>query len=248
PAHGWGAWGYTILRTVYTPEADALLPVLLERLRRVVRYWCHYTRFPAFGACCAQHRVDDGEPNEELFRRFFLEVVEDREGLAHLDRSASGEGEVARFTALAEYFRRWCQGVDTRSDTGDVRDVDPRFASCLVVDSECLAALAQIDVEPPPLRCAATREEKADIRGTGYPAWLWLLEARYIGLPAEKREQEFSSWLGLDKAYPGWLRVEPRDLYDTWSDHWRLNDGDRGFCLMHEEVPKESGVYVYHPL
>ena len=105
-------------------------------------------------------------------------------GWGDFDSARSGGGggggekdgdERARFGVLAEYFRRWCEGVDTQSDTGDARNVDPRFTSCLVVDGESLAALAQIPEELPPLRCAATREEKADTMGTGYPAWLWLV-------------------------------------------------------------------------
>ena len=66
---------------VYTPESDVLFPVAMERLRGLVRYWCHFTRFPAFGASCDEGKVVDGEWNEEVARRFWLDVVEDREGL-----------------------------------------------------------------------------------------------------------------------------------------------------------------------
>ncbi len=56
-------------------------------------------------------------------------------------------------------------------DTGDSRDVDPRFTSCLVVDGERLGALVEIlgELRLPPLSCtlcAETREEKADALGT----------------------------------------------------------------------------------
>ncbi len=240
--HGWGGWGYTLLRTVYTPESDALFPVAIERLRRLVRYWCHYTRFPAIGAYCEEHRVDYDAPNEEVFRRFFLEVVEDREGLADLDSSAGGD-ETARFTALADYFRRWCQRVE--ADSGHPRDMDPRFASCLVVDAESLAALAEIPDELPPLRCPANREEKADTLSTGYPAWMWLLEARYMAMPAGERDDGYP-YGALSQPYKGWLRVTPRALISTWVNHWQLN-GDRGYCLGHDEEPEGSGVFVYDP-
>ncbi|KAK3899426.1 hypothetical protein C8A05DRAFT_18140 [Staphylotrichum tortipilum] len=242
---GWGSWGFTVLRTVYTPESDVLFPLAMERLRRVVQYWCHYTRFPGIGASCEEWKVVDGSWNDEVFRRFWLDVVEDREGLGGLD-SGSGGDEGERFGALAEYFRRWCEGVDTQSDTGDVRDKDPRFTSCLVVDGESLAALAQIPEEVPPLRCVATREEKADILGTGHPGWLWLVEARYMALPAEQREEGL--WGSGSDAYPGWLRVEPCDLFSVWSDHWGLNDRDRALCLGYAEVPEGSGTYIYSPV
>lgn len=107
-----------------------------------------------------------------------------------------------RFTALAEYFRRWCESVDAHSDTGDARNVAPRFTSCLVIDGESLAALAQIE-ELPPLRCAATKRDMTKTMGAGYPAWLWLVEARYMALPAARRE-EGRYWREGD-AYPGWL-------------------------------------------
>lgn len=239
---GWGSWGFTVLRTVYTPESDILFPLAMERLRPVVEYWCHWTRFPGMGASCQEYKVEDTTYNDELFRRFWLDVVEDREGLGGLD-SSSGRDEGERFGMLAEYFRRWCEGTDTQSDTGDVRHKDPRFTSCLVVDGESLAALVQIPEEVPPLRCATTRAEKADWLGTGYPGWLWLVEARFMALPAEQREDVW----GGSRTYPGWLRVEPRDLFSVWTGHWALNDSDREACLSHAKAPEGSGVYVYSP-
>ena len=46
-----------------------------------------HTRFSYLGAACEEEKADDeyAEPNEELFYRFPLDVIEDREGLAHLD-------------------------------------------------------------------------------------------------------------------------------------------------------------------
>ena len=70
-----------MLRTVYTPESNALFPLAMERLRRVVRYWCHWTRFPGMGASCWGYEVEDASWNDEVFGRFWLDVVEDREGL-----------------------------------------------------------------------------------------------------------------------------------------------------------------------
>ncbi|KAL2193944.1 hypothetical protein P885DRAFT_63492 [Corynascus similis CBS 632.67] len=227
PFYAHGLWGYTILRTVYTPESDALFPVAMERLKRLVHYWCHYTRFPAFGALCEEWRVDYAELNEELFRRCFLDVVEDREGLAHLD-----SGGPDRFIALADYFRQWVAGINT----GPRPDKEPRFSSCLVIDSESLASLMESDNELPPLQCAATRKEKADVLRTGYPAWLWMIEAKYMTQPDERRD-----------SYPGWLRVDPGYLHATWSSHLFLNDIDHWFCLGHKETPEGLGIYHHDP-
>jgi hypothetical protein len=47
-----------------------------------------------------------------MVRRFYLDVVEDGEGLAHLDGSGGKEdgngsaADCARFIALGDYFRR----------------------------------------------------------------------------------------------------------------------------------------------
>ncbi len=228
-SHGYSSWGYTVLRTVYTPESDALFPVAMERLKRLIRYWCHYTRFQAYGAYCEESKIDYAEPNEELFRRCFLDVVEDREGLAHLDSGSDNSPD--RFTALADYFRQWLAGIDT----GNSLNIDPRFSSCLAIDSESLALLAAIPDELPVLQCPATRKDKADTLGTGYPAWLWLIEARYMAQPARHRGP-----------YPGWLRLEPRDILTTWDDHWSVNNSHRRFCLGHEETPQGSGIYYYN--
>ncbi len=65
-----------------------------------------------------------------------------------------------------------------------------------------------------------------------------------MALPAERRGLGRG---GGGDAYPGWLRVEPRDLFPTWSDHWGLNNGDRALCLEHAEAVVGSGVYVYSP-
>ena len=225
PYRASGAWGYTVLRTVYTPESDALFPAMVERVKRLVRYWCHHFRFPAFGPLCERDRVDFAEPSDELFRRFHLDIVQDREGLGHLDSGNSPD----RFTALADYFRQWLAGVDK----GSSLDKEPRFGNCLVMDAESLASLAALPDELPPLRCTASREEKADALGTGHPAWLWLLEVRYMAQPA----------LHHHGPYPGWLRVAPSQIRSSWFAHLLLNDTDHWFCLGHEEKPEGSGIY-----
>lgn len=175
-----GTWDYTVLRTAYLVHARVGRAVP----RRDgppeaphVRYWCHHGRFVDFGPLCEEYRVEFGEPNEELFRRFWLEVVEDREGLGNLDGGGGGGGENGdgsgsgsaqsvddRFTALGDYFRRWAAGVDR----GLIPDVNPRFCTCLVMDSESIASLAALPEELPPLRCAVDIEEKRTFLGTSH--------------------------------------------------------------------------------
>ena len=228
PYYAAGTWGYTVLRTVYTPESDALFPAAIERLKRYVHYLCHHFRFPAYGPLCEREKVDFAEPSEELFRRFYVDVVEDREGLGHLD---SGGNSPERFIAIAAYFRQWLRGVDM----GDSSEKEPRFRSCLVIDSESLALLATLSDELPPLRCATSRQEKVDRVGVGDEAWLWLLEVRYMGQPD----------LHQHDPYPGWLRVRPSGIKASWFTQVFLNDNDHWFCLWHDEQPEGSGIY-YH--
>ena len=221
--YGHGSWGYTVLRTVYTPESDVLFPIAMERLKRLVHYWCHYNRFPAYGAFCERERIDYTEPNDQLARRFFLDVVEDREGLAHLDHKGS-----------ADYFRRWLTGIDTSG----APHCEPRFSSYLVVDAESLASLAKIPDELPPLQCPATKKDKADTLGTGYPAWLWLVELKCMAQPAGHHTD----------AYPGWLRIEPPSILSTWQDHhgWNMPECNHWVCLGHQENPEGSGIYCFN--
>ncbi len=51
--HAHGSWGYTVLRTTYTPESEALFPIALARLESCIRWWNHFVRFlPHHGTPC----------------------------------------------------------------------------------------------------------------------------------------------------------------------------------------------------
>jgi hypothetical protein len=223
--HGTSSWGYTILRTAYTRESDELFPIALERLMNQVHYWCHYTRFPAFGLVCAENRVDFDEPNKELLRRFYLEVVEDREGLGHLD---SGSDD-ARFVALGDYFRRWVEGAEKAGHPED----SPRFIVCLVLDSASIASLAELPEELPPLRCAANLEEKRESLGAGGGGWVWLLETDYMADPELHNPGD---------GYRGWMRMEVSDIENSWFR--RLTRGTATY-ITHEEREPGSGIYWF---
>ena len=221
-----GSWGYTVLRTVYTPESDALFPAAMERLRKHVRFWCHEGRFPSYGERAEQKQITFAEPNDELVRRFHLDVVEDRERLAGLDGDADG---------LAEYFRRWAAGVDVG---GHERGWDPRFCTYLVVDAESLASLAGIPDEPPPLRCARDLEEKRRFLAAGEGAWVWLVDA----LPLTGKEDGEDH--GKD-GHRGWLRVELSDIEVAWFDRlvrWICADQA---LFFRREKPPGSGLLYY---
>ncbi|KAK4041885.1 hypothetical protein C8A01DRAFT_34134 [Parachaetomium inaequale] len=229
-----GSWGYTILRTAYGPESDALFAVALERLKSQVYWWGNHTgRFSAFGALCEEYRVDYDEPNQELFRRFYVEVIEDKEGLAHLD----GGADEARFTALGEYFRRWVAGVET----GWNPEKNPRFCVCLVLDSESVASLAALPEELPPLRCAVDLEEKRQFLGTGAGAWVWLLETDYIADPELDEDEE----LDEDDEYRGWMRMDVHYIQLSWFSRLGRGRSGKRRCFGHEEREQGSGIYWF---
>ncbi len=229
--HAHGSWGYTVLRTTYTPEADTLFPLALARLKSYIRWWCHFHRFPLHhgttpcdGTCGAA-----AEPNAEISRRLYLDVVEDREGLAHLDGGGDGSAE-ERFTALGAYFRRWAAGVDT----GVHPHQNPRYVICVVMDSESVASLARLPEELPPLRCVVGNEEARIFLGTGEDAWVWLLEADYMAEPEEH-----------DDEYHGWLRTTVYDFQMSWFT--RLERGTAP-CYLHVERPEGSGIFYFDAL
>jgi hypothetical protein len=212
-----GSWGYTVLRTVYTPESDTLFPAAIERLKKYVHFWCHYGRFPSYGEYAESRAIAFAEPNDEISRRFYLDVIED-EGLADLD----GDG-------LGDYFRQWVAGV---LNSGPKQDWNPRFCSYLVIDAESLASLAQIPDEPPPLRCAKDVKEKQGFLSAGEGAWVWLLDT----LPRLASDED---------SYRGWLRVELRDIELSWFDRrirWTCGEESP---FYREEKPPGSGIFYY---
>ncbi|KAK4112963.1 hypothetical protein N656DRAFT_797517 [Canariomyces notabilis] len=226
--HAHGSWGYTILRTAYGPGSDALFAVALDRLKSYVHWWCHDGRFHAYGALCERERVDFDEPNEELFRRFYVEVIEDREGLAHLD--GGGTTGDARFMALGEYFRRWVAGVET----GVQPEENPRFCTCLVLDSESAASLAALPEKPPPLRCAVDIEEKRKFLSTGEGALVWLLETDYMAEP-ELHED----------AYRGWMKLDLSSVEFSWFRRLSRGISGKRHYFEHEERERGSGIYWF---
>lgn len=93
-------------------------------------------------------------PTRRCSRRFHLDIVGDREGLAHLDRngteSGDEDGNKNRFRALGIYCRRRFAGVDIGSCPGD----NPRFCVFLVMDLEASRRWLN---RPPRYRCCGVR-------------------------------------------------------------------------------------------
>ncbi|KAK8001028.1 hypothetical protein PG991_013250, partial [Apiospora marii] len=146
------------LRTVYTPESDDLFPSAIAKLEKWLRqYYLHIGRFPMWGAQGeADHqKMADGSINDELGRRFRVELVQDaqRLNLPHLDRASQED-----ICSLCDVFDAWVASVgqDPQAECA----LSPRFCDCLAVDEAALRSLAAHPDEPPWLHVCATSEEK----------------------------------------------------------------------------------------
>lgn len=147
-----------VLRTVYTPESDELFPSALAKLDIWVRqYHLHINRFPMWGERGqAEHeKLSNGSINDELGRRFRVELVQDekRLNMPHLNRASQED-----VRSLCDVFDDWVASVG--QDPHAEYSLSPRFCDCLVVDEEALRSLAALPDETLKLYVAADSEEK----------------------------------------------------------------------------------------
>jgi hypothetical protein len=135
-SHDYGyCWGFTIFRTVYTPDSNEAVTEALERLAVYAKY------FVTKGAQL-HPRVRRGEgqfntrPNEELISRYYNELVQDEESLADASESEVGE----RFDAWITQHRRPVTARSTETNT--------RFLFCLMLDEESIDNILALPQDP----------------------------------------------------------------------------------------------------
>lgn len=226
PQYGIGSWGYTVLRTVYTPESDALFPEVLDRIKRCVHWATHSRRFPIFGPPCRERCIAYAEPNDEISGRFYLNVIEDK---TNLEKLAGPD----HFMALYDYFRQWLVGVGVDPDEPNPAYKSPRFRHFLVIDAESLQSLTTIPGETPPLRCAVDYQEKQQFVWWAQDAWFWLLDATVMPKPELHEDR-----------YCGWCRIDCLQLEEDWFMDVRRSEEDP-YYVERKEKPENSGVYYY---
>lgn len=113
-------------------------------------------RFPWFGTQGERSQQTDGSANEEISRRFRLEVLEDKATLNYPNLAAASHKTVQ---ALVKKFDQWV--ADVGGDPMAQYQLNPRLAGCLAIDLESLRSLVQLSEESiPPLRAATDLEEK----------------------------------------------------------------------------------------
>ncbi|KAK2777867.1 hypothetical protein CKAH01_11913 [Colletotrichum kahawae] len=221
-----GSWGYTVLRVVYTQESHALWPIALQKLNLwITRYFIHVNRLIK--------NKPDGQINEELARRFVLEVVENKalEDLKLPNLSAdTSQQDIQSLTRIFDSWRKEAVGDSTNLDPRD----NARFCDFLVIDEASLRNLAALPEETPSLEMVSRAERRAR-HELWAGSFVWLIDSLAV-----KRFQ------GVEDAdnYGGLMKLSPEDLPDAWferagrfsSDFWTF---DRA------EIPDGSGEKWY---
>jgi hypothetical protein len=138
-----------VIRTTYSEECDALWSVAMDKLRRwVSHYFIHYIRL-------MEGKVE-GTVNEELGRRFILEVADDSssEKLQPPDPERASQDDIKSLTGVfGDWLGRAVGDADIHAPS------NPRFVDFLVIDEGSLRSLAALPDETPPLG-PITRQER----------------------------------------------------------------------------------------
>ncbi|KAK1767499.1 hypothetical protein QBC33DRAFT_586891 [Phialemonium atrogriseum] len=143
-AYARGPWGYTVLRTTYSDESDALWPIALEKLRRwVVQYFIYYNYLAT--------NKNDSSVNDELGRRYIVEVLEDTdsEKLKFPDLARASQDDIKSLTHVFEAWVRNAVGNAVDNVGFDPLD-NLRFCDFLVIDEGSLRSLTALPDETPP--------------------------------------------------------------------------------------------------
>jgi hypothetical protein len=117
------SWGYTIFRTVYGPDTDEDFARAIERLAVYAK------RF-------TQNDPHDSRPDEELWSRYYSEVVQDEERL-----SGATESEVG------DMFDAWIRDHRRTTTTASLSP-NSRFLFCLMLDEESIENILELPEDP----------------------------------------------------------------------------------------------------
>ncbi|PQE05803.1 50S ribosomal L17 protein [Rutstroemia sp. NJR-2017a BVV2] len=119
-------WGFTIFRTVYTPQSDAQFQSFLSKLNSYVKDY-------VFRDLNSPGPPYDSAPNEELMRRFVNEVVEDPK----LDGADEDQ--------VRDAFAQWLGDHDVDLEE---HALITRHRVCIMVDEGVLNSVAAAPEDP----------------------------------------------------------------------------------------------------
>jgi hypothetical protein len=189
--YGRGSWGYTVLRTVYTPGSDEMFAMAIERLKIWTKYDLHKARFIGIDTQLDEDPATEIALTEELWSRFFIDIVEDKE---NLDLQGPLKDRRESIKQLEEYFHTWVKNrLEPREPFDNVRKYgNTRFSCPLIIDSEALSSLYQLPEETPPLRRPVDMEERRSFLLREGSAWVWLIDTLRL-------QEDGEPWDGLLK-------------------------------------------------
>ncbi|KAK1480204.1 SCP-like extracellular protein [Colletotrichum tamarilloi] len=219
-----GSWGYTVLRTAYSEESNTLWPIAMDKLNRwVTQYFIHANRLVM--------NKPDGEVNEELARRFILEVVEDKESekLKFPDLSIASQETIQTLTQVFEEWRRGAIG-DISSGLGE----SPRFCDFLVIDEASVRSLAALPDDLPSTELVPRAERRAR-NHIWAGVHVWLVDSLAV--------RRFSGTEDEDN-YDGWMRLSPHDLADAWFEKVERSSSEN-WTFERVDIPEGSGEKWY---
>ncbi|KAK1537954.1 SCP-like extracellular protein [Colletotrichum paranaense] len=219
-----GSWGYTVLRTTYSQESNTLWPIAMDKLNRwVTQYFIHANRLVM--------NKPDGEVNEELARRFILEVVEDKESekLKVPDLSIASQETVQTLTQVFEEWRRGAIG-DISSGLGE----SPRFCDFLVIDEASVRSLAALPDDLPSTELVPRAERRAR-NHIWAGVHVWLVDSLAVRRSRGTEDKD---------NYDGWMRLSPHDLADAWFEKVERSSSDN-WTFDRVDIPEGSGKKWY---
>jgi hypothetical protein len=205
----------------------------MEKMQKwVTQYYLHYNRFCRWGERGFENEKTDGRSNDELARRFRIELIEDKE----LDIPDLQNATPENIERLCDRFRRWVVSVGGDPEYRDSA-TDPRMQLFLAIDSECLEELANMTDELLPLNTAPTHEEWVR-RIRTRPGWIWGFDYEAIRdykpdeSPAEER---------------GWMQMTLGDLDGAWFNKAKGRKGEGRILRCYEGADFSGNVlFWYH--
>ncbi|KFY01210.1 hypothetical protein O988_02861 [Pseudogymnoascus sp. VKM F-3808] len=127
------SWGFTIFRTVCTPQSDVQFPLFLAKLDAYVKDSIDYELRPDYLSGPSTEPPFDSGPNEEMKRRYANDVIED----PSLDGASIDE--------VRDVFTKWLKdnGVDL-----EMHQLYARHRVCIMVDEAVLNSVAAGPEDP----------------------------------------------------------------------------------------------------
>ncbi|CAI0651010.1 unnamed protein product [Colletotrichum noveboracense] len=223
-----GSWGYTILRTAYSEESNALWQVVLEKMKRWVTQYLVYIDY-------LRSNKSDASVTKEIARRFAVDVVEDQGGhskaLRHYPNLTGASQQDIK--SLVEIFETWRGNTLGDVDMETSSRYNPRFCDFLVIDEGSLRSLAALPEETPHLEPVSRAERMA--RNVLFEnSYVWLVDSR-----AAKRFQGVEDPVNYD----GCMKLSVGDIYEAWFERVaRFEDLDWIF-----EREEKDGEKWYSP-